>query len=136
MFTIRPAKLETDYQTLVKWWEAHKALPMPEYVFPQGWVVSGGGVDIAMAFLYLDVGGKFAVIEWLTTNPSVAYSKSLVNGVRALIDHIETQAKVKGCAFIISFVAPGTGEERLLSKVGYSTSAGPSHRLYAKPLTT
>ncbi len=133
-YQIRPVDLTVDYPTLLKWWEGHKALAMPAYVFPQGWVVGAAGVDIAMNFLYLDVGGKFAVMEWLTTNPSVAYSKTLVTAIKTLIDYVEGVAKAQGCQFIVSFVAPNTGEERLMKKIGYETSEGPSHRLYAKPL--
>lgn len=118
-----------------KWIAGHKAIPMPHYVFPQGWIVGDGTVDIAMSFLYMDVGGRFAVIEFLTTNPQVAMSKSLVLGVKTLVSHIERVAIDQGCRFIISFVAPGTGEEHLMAKLGYETSPGPSHRLYAKPLT-
>ncbi len=133
-FTIRPVSLEDDYPKLVKWWTAHKALVMPAYVFPQGWCIEAGGVEIAMSFLYLDVGGKFAVIEWLTTNPSVAFSRTLVEAVKALVAHIENVARAQGCAFIISFIAPNSGEERLMKRIGYQTSEGPGHRTYAKPL--
>lgn len=133
-FSIRPTNLDIDYPTLCKWWEGHKALAMPQYVFPQGWVVSAAGVDIAMSFLYLDVGGKFAVIEWLTTNPTVAFSKSLVQAVQYLVAHIEDVARAQGCKFIISFIEPKSGEERLMARIGYQTSDGPSHKLYAKGL--
>lgn len=132
--TIRPINLEVDYPVLQKWWAGHKALPMPQYVFPRGWMIGAGGVDIAASFLFLDVDGHFAVIEFLTTNPAVAFSRTLVEAVRQLINHIEAEALARGCKFIISFVAPGTGEERLMARIGYTTSPGPSHRLWAKPL--
>ncbi len=131
---IRPVNIDTDYPTLVKWWEGHRALAMPKEVFPQGWCVEETGVEVAMLFLYLDVGGKFAVIEWLTTNPKVAYSRTLIACVVALNVHIQEVAKSQGCTFALSFVGENTGEERLLKKIGYQTSQGIGHKTYAKVL--
>jgi hypothetical protein len=103
-------------------------------MLPQGYLISAGGVDIAAAFLYLDVGGKIAVVEYLTTNPSICFSRYLVEDIKALIAHIEDIASARGSITILSFVAPGTGEERLLQRLGYQTSEGPAHRIYAKAL--
>ncbi len=131
---IRPVNLEEDYPKLLKWWEGHGSHPMPSYVFPQGWMVESGGVEIAASFLYLDVGGRFAVVEFLTTNPAVAFSRTLVQGVKELIGHIEGVAKEQGCKFIVGFVSPNTGEERLMQRIGYVSDQSPSHKLYAKNL--
>jgi len=119
MSTIRAIDLETDLPMLRKWWELHKAVPCPEAFLPQGFIVSAGGVDVAAAFLYLDVGGKLAMIEYLTTNPSVAFSRYLVEDVKQLITHVESVALAQGCTGIISMVAPGTGEYRLMQRMGY-----------------
>lgn len=133
MSTIRQY-VAADYDTLAKWWVGHKAVVMPKHVIPQGWVIVSGPVEVAMAFLMLDVGGTHAVVEYLTTNPAVAYSRSLRDDVRQLIAHIEDRARAQGCGWIMSFVAPNTGEERLMKQIGYETSEGPSHRIYAKSL--
>ncbi len=133
-FKIRPVSLETDYPTLCEWWKGHNALIMPQYVFPQGWCVVAADVEIAMSFLYLDVGGKFAVIEWLTTNPRVSFSRTLVEAIRALIAHVEGVARAQGCVFAISFIAPNSGEERFMKKLGYVTGQDVGHKTYAKPL--
>lgn len=134
MNTIRPIVLEDDYPLLVKWWEGHGATVLPKHIIPQGWMVSAGGVDIAASFLLLDVGGKWAVIEFLTTNPTVAFSRYLVEDVKRLLSYIEQEATAKGCTFIMSFVAPGTGEERLMKRIGYQAQVGPPHITYAKAL--
>ena len=138
MSQIRPIDLATDLAILRKWWDGHGALSVPENLLAQGCICTSGGVDICAAFYYMDVSGRIAVIEWLTTNPSVAFSRYLVDDVRRLIAHIEAlayaqcdKAGSKGCT-ILSFVAPGTGEERLWKSIGYTTSEGPSHRIYAK----
>ena len=119
MSTIRELDLANDLPMLRKWWELHKAVPCPESFLPQGFLISAGGVDVAAAFLYMDVGGKLAMIEYLTTNPSVAFSRYLVEDVKALIAHVEAVAVKQGCTGIISMVAPETGEFRLMQRMGY-----------------
>ena len=134
MSSIRKIDLAADYPTLVRWWEGHKATVMPRHIIPQGWIIASGPVELAAAFLMLDVGGKWAVIEFLTTNHSVAFSRYLVEDVRKLIAHIEGVAAKQGCVFIGSFIAPGTGEERLMKAIGYQDVGGPAHKMYGKPL--
>lgn len=136
MSTIRAIDLETDLPMLRKWWELHKAVPCPESFLPQGYLISAGGVDVAAAFLYLDAGGKLAMIEYLTTNPTVAFSRYLVEDVRALIRHVEEQAIAQGCTGIISMVAPGTGEDRLMQRMGYlpPDAGAKPHVMFCKRL--
>src|SRR6185436_12782563 len=86
---IRPIILEKDLPVLRRWWEGHGALAVPEYLLPQGYMIDAGGVEIAAAFLYLDVSGKIAVTEYLTTNPTICFSRSLVEDVKKLLAHIE-----------------------------------------------
>lgn len=141
MSTIRPIDLATDLITLRKWWEGHGALAVPEYLLPQGFMVTAGGVDIAAAFLYLDVGGKIAVTEYLTTNPSISFSRYLVDDVRKLLAHIEGVALAGAVAagrssiMILSFVKPASGEERLMARLGYQSDGGGPHNIFLKPLT-
>lgn len=121
---------------LTKWWEIRGiCIPFPVGLLPRGYIVEDGPLVIAAAFMYLDVDGKWAATEWLTTNPTMAYSRSLIFAVHSLLGHMERTAKNQGCSSIVSWVAPGTGEERLMVKLGYVTSEGPSHKLYLKPLT-
>lgn len=134
MSTIRPYDPSTDYQTLVKWWTAHKATVLPPYMLPAGWIIEAGAVEIAACFLFMDTGGTWAVLEFLTTNPSVSLSRFLVEDVRKLIAFIEDQARERKCVFIGSFVAPNTGEERMMQRIGYTDAGGPPHKLYCKPL--
>lgn len=133
MSTIRDFNPETDYPTLVGWWERRKVPVMPVQVMPRGWVIAAGGVDIAMLFLYLCTDGRFAVVEWLTTNPACAYSRFLREDVRKLFFRAEDEAKAHGAKFITSFVAPGSGEERLVKELGY-IGGGQHHVHYAKAI--
>lgn len=132
---IREVSPERDYPTLSKWWEA-RGIPAPDIIaqLPRGYIIEDGPIQIAAAFLYLDVDGVWAMTEWLTTNPAMAHSRSLRATVKALLAHMEKISMDRGCKTIISMVAPNTGEERLLKEIGYMTSEGPYHKMYAKPL--
>lgn len=136
MSVIRPIDLAADLPMLRQWWTRHGAIACPESFLPQGFLVSSGGVDIAAAFLYLDAGGKLAMIEYLTTNPAVMFSRYLVQDVTQLIRHIEGVARDQGCEGIISMVAPRTGEERLMTKLDYlpPDPGHPAHRMFCKRL--
>lgn len=129
---IRPIT-EADYPTLVGWWQRHKATVIPQHILPRGWMIEDG-VAIAASFLMVDVGGKFAVIEFLTTNPMVAYSRTLVENVKVLVAYIEDHARAEKCTFIMSFVAPGSGEERMMARIGYTIEEGSRHQIMCKPL--
>lgn len=116
------------------WWEAHKTVPVHKAYLPNGWMVSGGGVDVAVLFLYLDVNGKFAMIEYLTTNPKIAFSRFLLDDIRLLVDYVEQRARDQGCVVITSMVVPGTGEARLYNKLGYISGGDRPHQMYCKQL--
>ncbi len=141
MSTIRSIDLTADLPMLRQWWAGHGAIPVPEYLLPQGFLVSAGGVDIAAVFLYLDVSGRIAVVEYLTTNPTVSFSRILVDEVRKLRAHVEVVALAQAVAngrpaiTMLSFVKPSSGEERLLARIGYKADdSGVPHKIMAKPL--
>lgn len=126
----------SDLPMLSKWWTA-RGIPAADIIaqLPRGYMIEDGPLPMAAAFLYLDVDGVWAMTEWLTTNPAVAHSRFLVVAVKELLAHMEKISMERGCKTILSMVAPNTGEERLMQKIGYMTSGGPYHKMYAKPLT-
>lgn len=135
---IRPIILATDLPTLRSWWSAHKALEVPEFMLEgaDGFMVHDGGVEIAACFAYLGLNTRFAVVEFITTNPRVAQSKASLRAVYELLAHVEAFAKARGALALFSFVAPGTGEERIMDKIGYVTSQGVGHRMWGKQLVS
>ncbi len=134
MITFEPITLSRDSEVLESWWKGHKSPPVPQIILPRGWFAVGSGVRIAASFLYV-AEKQIAVIEWTTTNPACAYSRDLVEAVKGLYDHLESVARGEGCMAVISFVRPGSWEERTMVKSGYTTSTDDTgHRLYAKPL--
>lgn len=136
MSTIRQLDLDQDLPMLNKWWEAHKTVPVHRAFLPNGWLVSSAGVAVAALFLYLDVNGKFAMIEYLTTNPAVAFSRFLVEDVKELVAFVEQKARDQGCVVITSMVVPGTGEERLYTRLGYISGGDRPHQMWCKQLYT
>lgn len=134
MSIIRQIDLAEDLPMLKKWWEGHKAVVVHEDFLPDGWLISSGGIDIAALFLYLDRNGKFAMVEYMTTNPSIAFSRHLVDDIRELIAHVENVARAQGCKVITSMVAPGSSEDRLYQRIGYKPVGGPAHVMFCKPL--
>lgn len=136
MSTIREIDLDKDLPMLNQWWEAHKTVPVHRAFLPFGWIISSCGIDVAALFLYQDVNGKFAMIEYLTTNPRMAYSRNLVDDVKQLVDHVEQVARDRGCVVITSMVVPGTGEERLYTRMGYISGGDRPHQMWCKQLYT
>lgn len=132
---IREIDLDMDYVKLCLWWDGHKSLHVPKAFLPIGFIAEEEGHDIAACFLYLDVTGKCSMIEYLTTNPTFSFSKKTLVAFKALLGHCETLSIRQGCGAIISMVAPGSSEERIMAKLGYGTSEGVGHRMYGKVLT-
>jgi hypothetical protein len=132
-----PFDREKDYPTLALWWEGHHAPAMPLLALPvDGWVAVMGGVQIAMAFVYIARDGSMAMIEWTTTNPQCAFSRNLLEAVKGLWTKLEEEAKKAGCFCVLSMVKPGSSESRLLPRLGYVAGGGrdPGHHMYAKSL--
>jgi hypothetical protein len=134
MIKYRPFEPEVDYPKLKSWWDRHNALGFPMVALPDGWVAYSAGVDMAMSFLYFHR-NKIGVIELTTTNPQCAFSRDIVEAVKGLYEKLEAIAKDAGCLAVLSFVRPGSWEERAMVKMGYATSTpDPGHKTYAKPL--
>jgi len=132
---IRPFSIERDLAQLRSWWDGHQAIHTPEVLLQRGWIASGGGVDIAACFMFLDEQIGIGVVEYMTTNPKMAFSSDMLAAVKQLYARVEAEARAKGCLAILSFVKPDTGESRLLVKLGYARSQqDPGHIIYAKPL--
>lgn len=135
MILFRPIDLDRDYDTLLKWWKGHGVPHIPQVILPRGWMAHSAGVEIAASFLYI-VESKLAMIEWTTTNPQMCTSRDLVAAVRGLYEHLEAAATAEKCLAMLSMVAPNTGEERIMTKMGYTpqSSMEKLHRMFAKPI--
>src|ERR1700722_11316006 len=134
MITYQPIDLDRDYSTLLGWWKDHGKLHVPRVILPRGWMAVASGVELAASFLYV-VEGKLAMIIYTTTNPRCCWSRDMLEGVKGLYAHLESVATAEGCLAMLSMVAPNTGQERIMTKMGYGTSDDDvGHRIFAKPI--
>ena len=134
MITLHPFDPETNYSELCSWWTGHNVPCIPKLVLPRGWMASGSGLNIAASFLYV-ADGKLAMIEWTTTNPKCCWSKDMLMSVKSLWAHLESVAAAERCVAMMSMVRPGSGEQRLMGKLGYiNPSDDKGHLMYIKAL--
>ncbi len=135
---VRPINYPDDYHILMAWWSARKAAPLDQRIFPGTGAVAENdeGLPVAMAFLYLDVGGAFAMIEWSSTNPAFKFSHYLSKAVIACWEYLENTARERGCLVVTSMVNPKGSEARLMQKRGYmlQSEGDTIHVMMAKPL--
>lgn len=134
---IRPIDNEKELPILRSWWDARGASSLPADVFipARGYVAESGGVLVAAAWLFVAPGtaGGIGVLEFMSTNPEVTVGRNLLECVKALYAHIENQAWELGCGSVISFVAPGTGEEHQMTRHGWSDlTGGVKHLMLGK----
>ena len=124
---------------LMRWWDHRGLEPMPAEYFPATGVVGVyGSTPLAMAFLYLDVGGTMAMIEWSSTSPVDQPGRHKLKALLACWGHLERLAKTKGCKIILSMVDPVGSEMRLMAKRGYfvQRKGEKNHIMVAKALIT
>lgn len=134
---IRPIDNERELPIFRSWWEARGATALPEAVFlpARGYVAESDGVLVAAAWLFVVPGtaGGIGVLEFMSTNPEVPVGKNLLECVKALYAHVESEAWASGCGSIISFVAPGSGEERQMLRHGWADlTSGVKHLMFGK----
>jgi len=122
---------------LVRWWTYRGIAPLPLEIFPATGVVSVyGKLPLAMSFLYLDVGGTIAMIEWTSTSPADAPQKHKLKALLACWGELERIARDKGCKLVLSMVDPTGSERRLMEKRGYlvQKKGDKDHIMVAKTL--
>lgn len=138
MITTRPTQLPHDYEMLMRWW-AHRGMEpiLPEMFPATGVVALYGTLPLAMSFLYLDIGGTMAMIEWTSTSPADEPQKHKLKALLACWGYLERLARDKGCKMVLSMVDPNGSEVRLMDRRGYfvQKKGEKNHIMVAKPLT-
>ena len=105
----RPWNRETDYNTLVQWWNDWEFGVVPkECLPPDGVMIEIDGKPICAGGLYIGVGTQFAFMEWIVTDKN-ADSKSVHKALRLCIESIMNMAQSKG----MKLVYTATKEEAL-----------------------
>lgn len=129
--TLRRIIMVNDYPTLKTWWE-RRGTPAPDPILlpTVGVVTEEKGAPVACAFLYEDVGGKVAMVEWEATSPDSTAMNS-IRGLNMIFDFFENFAKSQGFAVVLSWVAQGRGDGRILERRKWIKCPGERHELMA-----
>jgi hypothetical protein len=125
---IRAYVAETDYPLLASWWQRRGLPAVPQQLLPEfGAFAHVGNIDVAAGFVYFEEKGRVAVVDWISTNPTVASGPTTLEAVAHLIRFFEDAAKNRGCANVFSFVAQNTGLHRLMVRAGWQDPKSVPH---------
>lgn len=129
---VRVIQLEQDYPVIKTWWERRGA-EAPHFALlpPVGVIAERDGVPIACAFLYQDVGGSVAMVEWEATNPDCNSAMETIRALNTVFDFFEKYAVNEGFLVVLSWVAEGRGDGRILERRKWTKCPGERHALMA-----
>ena len=133
---IRPFEMDKDYDLVCGWW-AKRGLPaVPKVILgiARGVIAMGGKQDIAAGWMYFDETLTIGVVDWITTNPTMALSPTLTDGIGRILSFFEYAAKDKGVHNLFSFVAKDTGLHRQMVKTGWQDPQSEPHIYLFKPI--
>lgn len=124
---------ETDWETLISWWDAWKWPKMSKEMLPMngcgGLMVYKGNKLIAAGFLYLS-NSKVAWLDWIISNP-LYKEKDRKIALALLILSLEDVAKQQDYNIIIS-IARHKGLINTHKELGYAVDETPSYEISKK----
>lgn len=122
---------ESDWDTLVSWWDAWDewAAPPKEFLPDNGtggFMVESDDIPIVAGFVYM-TNSKAALLEWIISNPDYR-NDDRKQAVELLITAVERVLKDHGIKFIFSI-----GRNKHLiethKKLGWTVDETPSHEI-------
>ena len=119
---------ESDYETLVKWWNWWPGWEAPpKTLLPDtGFIVEKNNVGIVSAYVYM-TNSKAALFEWVISNPEYRESDRK-DAIELLIQAVERVLQDQGIKYVFSI-----GRTRSLiethKKLGWLVDEKPSHEL-------
>jgi hypothetical protein len=129
---VRRIELSEDYPLISKWWERRGEVPPPESVLPSVGVLAVNGDEaIACAFLYEDRGGRIAMVEWEATNPDCTSCFVRVRALNYIFGFFEEYCASRRVSAVLSWVAFGRGDGRILERRKWKKCPGERHELMA-----
>jgi len=103
LLTLRPYK-DSDYKTLVQWWDAHKWAPVAPQALPKVGYIVELDKPICAGFLY-QTDSMIAWCEFIISDPN-SNPSDRDKSLDILISSLTNEAKELG--FKAIFIAPGT----------------------------
>ena len=122
---------DSDWNTLVKWWDAWPEWQAPAKDFlpnngKGGFIVEKQNEPIVAGFLYI-TNSKAALLEWIVSNPEYRQNDRQ-QAIELLINGAENVCKKQGIKYIFSI-----GRTKQLinthKKLGYHVDDKPSHEI-------
>ena len=133
---LRPWNIDTDYDTLVKWWDQHDFGRVPKEVLPrEGMVVEDENNNrICAGGLYMNINEhKFGFMEWVVADPK-AKPKLAHKSIKLLIDSLIKLATDKGCVLLYTVTENPGLHKRYVKYHGLSQGENNA-RTFVKDLT-
>ena len=125
-FNIRRLE-ESDYETLVKWWDWWRWEAPPQDFLPDtGFIVEKNNIGIVAGFVYM-TNSKAALFEWVISNPEYRESDRK-SAIELLIQAVERVLKDQGIKYVFSI---GRNEHLINThkKLGWQVDKKPSHEI-------
>ena len=119
---------ESDYKTLVKWWDWWPGWQAPPKSFlpDTGLIVEKNGTGIVAGYIYM-TNSKAALFDWVISNPEYRESDRK-DAIELLIQAVERVLQDQGIKYVFSI-----GRTRSLiethKKLGWNVDEKPSHEL-------
>lgn len=109
---------ETDYDTLVKWWNQHEFGVVPREVLPpDGIIVEEAGVPLCAGGLYIGVGTEFAFMEWIVADKN-ANKRQLHKALKLCVDALFDLARTKGMQLVFTTTSATALQKRYVKYHG------------------
>lgn len=122
---------DSDWSTLVKWWESWPEWPAPTRdFFPDngtgGFMVEKDNVPIVAGFIYL-TNSKAVLLEWIVSDPEYREADRK-QALELLINECEQVVKLGGYKYMFSI---GRNKNLMSThkKLGWNVDEKPSHEL-------
>ena len=125
---------ESDWDTLVSWWDSWKEWKAPpKDMLPDngkgGFMVESNGQPIVAGFVYT-ANSKTALLEWIISDPNYK-NKNRKEAIELLINGAEEVCKQQGYKYIFSI---GRNKHLIQThkKLGYHVDKNPSYEIIKK----
>ena len=105
---------DTDYETLKAWWDGHGWTPLSAEDIPDTGYIAN---ECAFGCLYIDIHMRFAMLEWVVTDPSRP-PRACLMALNEVLDKLLGTAKEVGVKRVYS-VLKHEGLVKLYEKHGF-----------------
>ena len=128
---VRRIIIDEDYPLIKTWWESRGSDAPQKEIFPIGVIAEQDGFPVACGFLYEDKLDRVGMVEWEATNPDCHSAMQALRGLNMIFDFFEKYWCVDGSRILMSWVAQGRGDGRILDRRGWKKCPGERHELMA-----